>query len=143
MPLEALAAAGLASSIVQFIDFAAKLVSKGNKIHKSVSGVLPENEDLDNISNRLRILAYDLHQSCSRLKDSPLQSMSLVCIQASEELIAKLSSLKNRGGVSRFRSYRHALKCVWNKHEIDAMSIRLNLFRAELTTFLLISLGYF
>jgi hypothetical protein len=140
MSLEALAAIGLASNILQFIDFAAKLVSKGNRIRKSTSGALPENDDLETTSKRLRKLADELYKVSSDPTNHALQTISLVCMKASEDLIDKLASLKSRGEISRFRSYRQALKCVWNKHEINAMSGRLNLFRAELTTFLLISL---
>lgn len=52
MVLETLAAVGLAYSVVQFVDFAVKIISKGNKYHKSTDGVLPENREyLGNAEN--------------------------------------------------------------------------------------------
>ena len=51
--MEALAAVGLASSIVQFVDFATKIISKGYQYQKSVDGVLDENVELQAIADSL------------------------------------------------------------------------------------------
>ncbi len=51
--MEALAAVGLASSIVQFVDFATNIISKGYHYQKSVDGVLDENVELQAIADSL------------------------------------------------------------------------------------------
>ena len=44
--LNALAALSVASSVVQFVDFSVKVISKGNKYYRSTDGALVENTEL-------------------------------------------------------------------------------------------------
>ena len=46
MVLAALAALSVASSVVQFVDFSVKVISKGNKYYRSTDGALVENTEL-------------------------------------------------------------------------------------------------
>ena len=46
MALEALAVVSLATSVVQFVDSAVKLISKGNQYYKKADGDLEENTQL-------------------------------------------------------------------------------------------------
>jgi hypothetical protein len=60
MALEALAAIGLVSSIVQFVDFASELLSKTNELRQSTNGADAENANLETTSQVLRRLSEGL-----------------------------------------------------------------------------------
>jgi hypothetical protein len=61
MVLDPMSAVSLAATIVQFVDFSSKIVSKGYHLYKSADGVLPENE-------RLRYVITDLKSLNSKLQ---------------------------------------------------------------------------
>lgn len=49
VPKDPLSALGVASAIVQMVDFGAKLFSKSAKLYKSADGSLPTNVELSSI----------------------------------------------------------------------------------------------
>ena len=65
--MEALSAVSLASNIVQFLEFGLRVLSKGNKIYRSVDGALEENLDLE-------VVTYDLVVIQTKLKCTPIPS---------------------------------------------------------------------
>jgi hypothetical protein len=141
--MDPLTGLGLAANVLQFVDFAAEIVSKGNAIRKSTSGTLKDNAQLDIVCTRIQTLAADLEQSVNNpiaANDLALNAICRDCSQIAAELHQKLSSLVISGNVTRFKSYRQALKSVWAKDAIDALACRLQLFRGELNTVLLAGL---
>jgi hypothetical protein len=64
------------------------------------------------------------------------------CNKVALELNDRLSRLATNGQVSRFKSYRQALKSVWNKETIDTLFKRLERFRGEINTYLLSAIQY-
>ena len=61
MVLDPLSAVSLAATVVQFVDFSSKIVSKGYHLYTSAGGALPENarlgyviEDLRSVTTRLQ-----------------------------------------------------------------------------------------
>jgi hypothetical protein len=141
--MDPLAALGLAANVLQFVDFAAEIVSKGNAIHKSASGALEGNAQLDSVCARMQALATDLGQSISSplvVDDHALITICRDCVEISAELHQKLLSLAIKGSITRFKSYRQALKSVWAKDAIDTLASRLQLFRGELNTVLLMGM---
>jgi hypothetical protein len=62
MVLDPLTALSLAGNILQFIDFAAKVVSKCRGIHKSPDGVLPEDQELELVASDLARLSKRLEE---------------------------------------------------------------------------------
>jgi hypothetical protein len=63
MPLDPLSALSVAASVVQFVDFAGKIVSKGKELYTSPSGALSENEWTETVTKRLQALTHNLHKS--------------------------------------------------------------------------------
>jgi hypothetical protein len=134
---------GLAANVLQFVDFAAEIVSKGNAIRKSTIGALEDNAQLDIVCTRMQTLAADLKQSVNNpfaADDFALNAICRDCSQIAAKLHQKLSRLAASGSVTRFKSYRQALKSVWAKDAIDVLACRLKLFRGELNTVLLAGL---
>src|ERR1700712_3244536 len=113
--MDALTALGLAANVIQFVDFAASILSKGNTIRKSADGALKENTQLRSISSRMQTLTADLERSIHNpftQNDQALKAICSSCFEIATELNLKLSTLTARGGISRFKSYRQALKSV-------------------------------
>lgn len=63
MPLDPLSALSVAASVVQFVDFARKIVSKGKQLYKSPGGALRENEQTETATKRLQDLILKLKDS--------------------------------------------------------------------------------
>ncbi|KAH6971068.1 hypothetical protein BKA56DRAFT_661025 [Ilyonectria sp. MPI-CAGE-AT-0026] len=142
--MDPLTSLGLAANLLQFVEFATKLVGKASDIHKSAEGILPENSELWDITTRLQ----GLTQAINRRSEGPLsnqngaetRALQEVCDECNKvalELNARFSKLATNGRMSRFKSYRQALKSVWNKEAIDALFKRLERFRGEINTYLL------
>lgn len=63
MVLDPLTALGLVTSVVQFVHFGTKLISKGMEIYKSTEGVLSDHAEQAAISSRLAGLTRRLSAS--------------------------------------------------------------------------------
>ena len=94
-PLSALT---VATSVVQFVDFASKLISGSTKLYSSVDGRHEEHANLYRITQTLSELSQDLQRPLD--SDSPsqhiqdLQSLCQDTNRVAEELIEVLDSIK-------------------------------------------------
>jgi hypothetical protein len=144
-PLTALSVAG---NVVQFIQFGCQIISKEQQIYRSASGSLTENVDIETVANDFRSLSTRLKQSSNSLHGSrvtadekALHEMCDKCIDIADDLIAHLDQLKVKGDHHRkWKSFRQALKSVWNERELDSIVDRLSMFRQELEMHILVSL---
>lgn len=55
--LDPLTSLSIASSVIQFVDYSTKLVSKAKEIRKSSNGVLSENLEVESVCKRLQTLS--------------------------------------------------------------------------------------
>lgn len=166
--MDPITALSVSASIVQFVDFSVKLVSKGYEIYRAPDGALQENLTIE-------ILTADFRKCSDKILESIQPSVNLTssekmllderqtdettsivinelalkeicygCDEVAKELLAKLERLKFREG-SRYRiakSVRQTLKLVWSKEDIDATSQRLKNYREQLNTRILVSIRY-
>jgi hypothetical protein len=146
--LDPLTALSLASSVVQFLDFSAKLVGKGNELYKSADGSSVGNAELELIAKDLQELHERLQQAPpppTTLTDSnlALRKLSKQCSSIAGELLDALEKLKVHGSSNRrWKSFRQALKGLMKKDEVDAIAQRLQYFRNELNLHILVSMRY-
>ena len=167
--MEALAALSVASSVVQFVDFASKLVSKGNSYYRSTDGVEEEHAKLEGAAKNLSRISEDLNDTlgrCSRSTDpldgqpaiglivdaekgskpgpgeEALKQVAMDCQKIAVEFISILNKLKMHGPRKRWKSFRQALKSYWSKERIEAVLRRLQLAREDLVLHLLVALKY-
>ena len=144
-------ALGLASNVIQIIDFSCRLVSKGQKIYKSADGTSMENVDTEAAANDLEILNTKLQRSFDT-SDYNSQSMSdedrsLIdlcqkCSRLAIELQTKLNGLKVTGKHRKWKSARQALKSVSGKDGIEELANSLSVYRDEINLNITISLRY-
>jgi hypothetical protein len=148
--LDPLTAVSLAGTVVQFLDFSAKLVEKGHQIYRSEQGALSENLEIELVTADLFNMIPDL-QKCAFVEDASasvaveqqraLQDTILGCETISKELLVKLQKLKVNNKTTRaWKSFRQALKSVTQKGEIDDIAKRLERYREQLKLKVLISL---
>ena len=110
------AAISLAGSIVQFLGFATKLVSKGHALYKSSKGFLAES----------------LSATTSFLDQQSLRSIAKSCDNVAKDLIYILKRLKIQGPHRTWKSVRQTFKSVWNKAHIDELRGRMEGYREQM-----------
>ena len=103
--MDPLTALGLASNIVQFVDYSSKLISTTRKIYNSASGAKEEYIELE-------LLARNIRELAERAKSGPrtasyvngavketdvLLDLSNQCIEVSSQLLSVLESVKVKG----------------------------------------------
>ncbi|CZR56317.1 uncharacterized protein PAC_06205 [Phialocephala subalpina] len=145
--LDPLTALGLASNIIQLVQFTSDLVSKSREYYDSADGALVEQLELEAITKNLQKLSKDLvvpdlTSGGSKVTKTEQQLSELCkgCRDVSKELLIIIQGLKSEGSHSRWSSFRQALKSVWNEDKIKALEERLDRYRRQIDTTLLISL---
>ena len=146
--MEPVTALGVAASIVNIVDFAIEVVSKGNKIYHSGDGSLSENHDLEVITNDMLLLQNKLQTSSSELiqgknlneDDKALRDLSTAANDIADQLLAGLNKVKVQGRFRRWKSLRQAVKSVWSKREVDEMANRLAKIKHQIQMRLMVSL---
>jgi len=169
--MDPLTALGLASNIVQFVDFASKLISQSHEIYRSADGALEDNVVLEYVAKNLSRLGDELkskqadiktgREALARERDwakkdgrvipepekvtaagKQLQQLSKECSAVSNELLQELEKLKIKEPHKRWESFRQALNSVWSQEKIRALETRLEGIRKQLDTTLLVCLRY-
>lgn len=139
---------GVAGNIIQFVDFALKVVSKGNQLHESIDGALPENSDLELVTSDLLVLQTKLQKSLPDTSkglvldedDQSIRKLLAASNEVASALLKRLNAVKAQGRFRRWKSLRQAVKSVCSKREVDELKQRLSGFRDELQTRILVSL---
>lgn len=128
--MEALAALGLASNVISFVDFSWKLVAGARQIYGSAS-------ESSNNSQTLEVLAT----SITELNDAividaaipdNLQKLSKECHTVARDLLAVIGKLRMKGKHKRWNSFAVALKEVWKQGKIDGLVERLQRLQSQL-----------
>jgi hypothetical protein len=146
--MEAFAAVSLASSVVQFVDFALNVVSKGRHIYHAGDGTISDNHDLEIVANDLLLLQTRLDEATSssgsaasnKAEDHGMKDLLAVAQNSAKDLLLRLNMAKVQGRFRRWKSLRQALKSVWSKKEVDSMFQRLELLKQQLQLRIIVTL---
>ena len=149
--LDPLTAIGLASNIVQFVDFGAKILSTSRELHQSESGATVKNLEIEAMTLHLTGLVGQLSKhsldstSFQRRKEqSPaeksLRGLAEICESIARELIKTLGSIKKEKSGHAWISVYQALRSVWAGDRIDSLRSRLVSIRDEISFHLLSAL---
>ncbi len=143
--MDPLTALGLASNVIQLISFTNDLISKSRQIYRSANGELVEHLELETIAKSLQDLSSDIPTELRGMKsltrtEKQLRDICTGCKQVSKELIDVIDGLKATGEHKKWNSFRQALNSVWKEDTINALSKRLERYRSQLDTALLVSL---
>ncbi|KAH6611857.1 hypothetical protein C7974DRAFT_85822 [Boeremia exigua] len=139
MVLEALAAVGLASNIIQFIDFTHSLFSSTKAIYLSQAGSSRGSQELETVTNAIQQRCAEISAAYkSKAQQEALQNYGSIRAIASEcektaiELQTVLQRLKARKAHSRWSSFKAALSTVWKEQEITTMEKKLDSYRQQI-----------
>lgn len=130
---EALVAFGVASNVLQFLDFGSKLISRFREYYRSSrenSDIAPNSQLL---TKELRRILQDLEDEVHGSDGSGIhfQHLAQECRATAEGLLKILANLSNaRDG--RLSAWRTAFKAVWKEEDIARLQIRLDQFRNQL-----------
>jgi len=132
MMIDPLSALGVASNIIQFIDFAVKLLTGTERIYKSACGSSENTRVLHAITEDLRQLGNTI--KVSEGGDPKLEQLAGECTTACHELLQVLQTLRLQGKRTHWKSFKVAMKEAWNRGRVETMYKRLAEIRAQLNT---------
>jgi HAMP domain-containing protein len=144
--LEPASAIGLASSIVQLVHFTKDVLSRSHELYTSANGSLVDNSDLEIVTSSLGRLLTNVnnrapaHNDASTGTASELEMLSQELGQITQELLVVLKSLKVDSGNHAWSSIRQSLRSLWHERDLLKLEQRLERFRGQVDTTLLISL---
>lgn len=138
--MEALAAVSLVGTIVQFVDFSGKLISKSIRLYRD--GALVENVDIETATNNLVVLNEKLKDNDILAGEGTLQSLSQSCHNAATDLLSALNKVKVKDRQQQWESFRKALRSVWSKDEIRGLEQRVAKLKEELNLHIIARLRY-
>lgn len=144
--MDPLSALGVASNVVQFVDFASKLVSETARIYRGRARRDAEDgrSELERVTNDLEGFNKDLasslqsHRNQWRVsqEDKEIIRICADCGKISSKLLAALSSL-NPSKATVWRSFAAALRSIWSEDEIQALRQTLDGYRQQISLYLL------
>ena len=144
--MDPLTAIGLASNVAQLVELSWKIVSKSHEIYKH--GALPEHRDTTIVTTDLKTvndkLLEFLHRSEKEQNlsedDEALRRLCEASNKIAGSLIDRLETIKPGDEYRSWKSIRSALKSVWIKSELDETAARLQNYRTQLNTRILVSI---
>lgn len=135
--MEALTALSVASSVIQFVDFGSKLLSRSRKLYKSTQGVLTENVDIEVITVDLINLTQGLRRKLPENRplsapspnnhehfedDEAIDTICRRCLEIAQELIERLDKLKVKVDDKK-EIFQKENKNAGSELQIDKMNI--------------------
>ena len=146
--LDPMTAVSLAGTIVQFLDFTSKVVSKNRKLSRSVTGLQPEvdslevaTKDLLELSEKLKdgIRVVDANGTLSK-DDLDFQYLCNGCIAVSVKMLERLGKLKVEAGDGKWRVAKQAIRAVWSEKEVVELNDQVLNLRRQLCFRILVNL---
>ncbi|KAI1840819.1 hypothetical protein JX266_012967 [Neoarthrinium moseri] len=139
--MEALVAVGIASNAVQFVDFASKLLHTSHELRHNAASA--ENRDhavivahFMDLTGKISDEAKALEQGTATVNadDKALQPVAEGCCELARQLLQRLETCGIHPGrqATFLKRSKTALKCMWNKREIQEITERLHHFRSEI-----------
>lgn len=143
--MDPVSAIGLASSIVQLISFAGNLVSKSREIYRAVDGSLVEHAELEIVAKTLQSQSRRIASQSGNLSGTTETVAQLLQLcegirKLSKELIETIEKVKADGQPNKWSSFRQALRSVCKEHDIADLLQRLERYRRQLDSLLLLYL---
>ncbi|CAO2658381.1 Nn.00g061040.m01.CDS01 [Neocucurbitaria sp. VM-36] len=141
MPLEALAAVGLASNVVQLFDFLCKIYAELGEIRKSATGLSDANAELENVANNLKRLTAHLASVNAPVGShvgQQLKDLAVSITVVADQLLDAIAEFKTHEARGKWKSFVHTWQQrLGNATKIDKMAGKLGRLQEQLNTYLL------
>jgi len=142
--MDPVSALGLASSVLQVINFTGGLISRTRQLYQAASGSLVENDELEAVVRTLqshsRRIAMQLGgQTGKSQAEKDIVSLCEGVRELCAQLISAVEGLKvaTNNRAARWETFRQALRSVWKESEISNLMDRLERYRNQLDSILL------
>ena len=144
--MDPVTALGLASNVIQVVEFSIQLVSKSVEIYKD--GSLAENVDAEEVTQSLKGLNGKLQRSVQDSRcdeslseaDQSLMELCENCERTANELLTTFDRVKVTGKHRKWKSARQALKSILKKDDLELLERRLGTYRSEINLNVTVSL---
>jgi len=133
--MEALVAISLASSIVQFVDFGSKVLSRTKEIRQSADATDTATANLETSARILGRLSEELGLSFHAVSQDE-KNINILATEAkkvADELLAVLERIKKDTHGRKWASFRQALRFAWSQDELEKKSRRMDDLRSQLS----------
>lgn len=147
--MDPLSALSIAASVVQFLDFGAKIIGTSIEIYRSVDGATQESLETEYLVQHARDLNAGLvaSQSVNKSRLSNQDELKLLELAArsqavAQELLDLLVSLRNNGGHRTLAAVKQVIRTKWNEAKIQSLIERLDAIRNETSLQLLCMMRY-
>lgn len=139
-------ALGLASAILQIIDFSSKIVSGANEIHSSTSGMTSDLEDSEKAITSLRTLTKRLNVNTTgaplSADDRSLLETKRGCEDISQEIEAVIRSTKSTWmSGSKRASFMVSVKTLRRKGKLETLEEQLGRYRTKIMEYILVTIS--
>ncbi|KAI0970239.1 hypothetical protein F4678DRAFT_480490 [Xylaria arbuscula] len=137
--MDPLTALGIAANVLQFVDFASKLIGKSKEVYKSASGASEDNIILDLVTRDIKRIGdlIVVPEGCPEALKKLVEESDRI----SQELLAALDKLRIKGHKTKWKSFVVAIRGVWSEDEVESMGARLGRLQAQITAHLQVSIG--
>jgi hypothetical protein len=148
--MDPLTAIGIASNILSFIDFSAKLIAGAHDVYNSASGTTEEAVDAAHIINDFESLSRRLGfpQSSARIgaaatdDDKALAMLVHNCRTLSDELLRALRRLQAKNKGSKGESLLIAWRAMRQKGQLESLEKRVEKYRRQILDRITIMMRY-
>jgi Skp family chaperone for outer membrane proteins len=144
--MDPLTALGVASNVIQIVDFSSRILSRTQEIYRSRDGRLQEHVILDDAATNLLELVTDLQniqvpkRKQQTTADGQLVQLRNECKTVAQELHNLLEQAKIQGDHRKWQSVYQAIKSVYSENKIASVQLKLDGIRKRLDTVLLVTL---
>lgn len=144
--MEPLAALGLASNVLQFVDFSSNLVRDAAKVYHSTSGLPAELEDVviitDSLDSYMGRLSPPALSPSAPADNKALIALVSSCQETCRDLKQLVENIKGKDPGSRRDSFRVAWRSLRSKGRLEELEKRLDRYRSQILSHLVYMLRY-
>lgn len=133
--MDPFSAISLAGNLIQFAEYAARLIAQATAVYRSSTGTTEENADLAVVVGDLSTLTGRLAGKAgdgSTNDERALIDLSTKCCALSDELVKTLSKIQGRKRGSKAESIRVAWRAMKEKDNLSAMEKRIDRYRSQI-----------
>ena|SRR5277367_356425 len=134
--MDPLTAIGLASSIVQFVDFGTKLIGGAREIYRSTTGTTAQNATLEVVITEVRAWCSRLNSpdpsSVYSEEEKAICSLAAECQKLSGEILELIQKTRPKKEKSRTEAFFAAIRDKWHEDDKHKLQERLGKCRSQL-----------
>jgi len=133
--LDPATAVGVASAVVQFVDFGVTLFKSTQEISKSLVGMTSETGEIEHVVNNLQEHIQRLQECRDIPKTSSLVKLLNDCIALANEILEKTQKHK-KGNQKFLANLRPGFFTLWDKKDVNEMQLRMDRLQDALNSHL-------